>query len=235
MEKMLVIFDCDGVLVDSEGLAAQALASSIMDIGYDITPEETQEMFLGYSLDMVINSLKTDLNLTVGDTFKSRYLTELHSHMYKNLTPIPEIHQTISRVKHIDRVKNICVASNGELETVRISLQITSLISFFGNNIFTVNDVLYGKPNPDLFLYTAEQMRFAPSQCIVVEDSLLGVKAAIAAGMSVFGYIEEQRSIKENLHSFCSAGAKTFVKMNQLPLLIENMQPTPKLKKRPGP
>lgn len=223
MEELLIIFDCDGVLVDSEGLAAQALARSIMDMGYAITPEETQKMFLGYSLDMVINKLTTDLKLTVCDTFKSSYLNELHDSMYKKLKPIPGIHQTISKIKNINQVKNICVASNGEVETVLISLEIAGLVSFFDNNIFTASDVTYGKPNPDLFLYTAKQMGFSPSQCIVVEDSIHGINAAIAAGMSVFGYIGVNQSSNVTHRYFSSTGAKTFAKMDQLPKLVTSI------------
>ncbi len=224
MEQLLVIFDCDGVLVDSESLAAEALANSIIDMGYAITTHETQKMFLGCSLDMVINILKTDLNLTVDDQFKSRYLNKLHERMYKDLKPIQKIHQTISKIKNINRVKTMCVASNGEAETVLISLKITELVSFFDNNIFTASDVLYGKPNPDLFLYTAQKMGFAPSQCVVIEDSMHGIKAATAAGMAVFGYVREQQTSHEVQRCFVSSGAKTFVKMDQLPSLIANIK-----------
>lgn len=223
MEKFLIIFDCDGVLVDSEGLAAEVLSSSITKMGYAISSHETQEKFLGCSLDMVMNILKTDLSLVVHDTFKEKYLKELHGRIHKNLKPIPGIRKTISKIKNIKHVESICVASNGEEETVLISLKVTNLISFFDNNIFTASDVLYGKPDPDLFLYTAQKMRFAPNRCIVIEDSIHGVKAAITAGMFVFGYVREQHDSNETNRHLISAGAKTFSKMDQLPLLIANM------------
>ena len=126
----------------------------------------------------------------------------------------------IAEIKTQAQVGAICVASNGEPETVRLSLEAVGLISAFSGKLYTARMAGRGKPHPDLFLHAARDMEFAPADCIVVEDSLLGVRAAVAAEMQVFGYAPEAEPDEPRDHILSAAGAKTFINMKQLPGLI---------------
>jgi HAD superfamily hydrolase (TIGR01509 family) len=216
----LIIFDCDGVLVDSEPLAARVLAEELCALGLAMEAEEAAEVFLGCSMPMVIEIVEARLGRKVGEAFQPRFLDRLHHEMRDSLAAIEGVGEAIGRIAAQDRVGALCVASNGEPETVRISLEAVGLISNFAGNLYTAHLVARGKPHPDLFLHAAREMNFAPADCIVIEDSHRGVQAAVAAGMRVFGYAPEAEPDELRDHTLSVAGAKLFINMNQLPDLI---------------
>ncbi len=220
MRDTLVIFDCDGVLVDSEPLACRILAEAVRGLGLDMDDTEANEVFIGCSMAMVLDILSERLGRPVGQDFADNFLDDLHAGMEVALDPIAGVHEAIGEIQALDRIGGLCVASNGEPETVRTSLNAVGLIGYFGERLFTAREAGRTKPHPDLFLHAAREMNFAPHNCIVVEDSLHGVNAAGSAGMIVFGYAPDAQPEKLCDHRLSIAGATVFINMNQLPALI---------------
>ena len=220
MGGTLVIFDCDGVLVDSEPLAARVLAEEVRGLGIAMDDNEAAEIFLGCSMPMVLDILEARLGAPVETGFLPRFLDRLHAGIRVDLAPVDGVRAAIAEIKTQAQVRAICVASNGEAETVLTSLEAVGLISDFAGRLYTARMVERAKPYPDLFLHAARDMGFEPADCIVVEDSSLGVEAAIAAKMRVFRYVPNAEPDILCDHVNSAAGAKNFINMNQLPKLI---------------
>lgn len=181
--KKLIIFDCDGVLVDSEPVSISVLVEAMREAGAEIDEAGAYDRFLGRSLATITECLKTEFNLPVGDAFLDRMRHDLYDRFRKELKPIPGIADVLDRLQ-LPR----CVASSSQLERIRLSLSITGIVDRFEPHIFSASMVSRGKPAPDLFLYAAQQMNTAPADCIVIEDSPAGIEAARAAGMTVFAF-----------------------------------------------
>lgn len=179
--KKLVIFDCDGVLVDSEPVSISVLVEAMREIGADIDEAGAYDRFLGRSLAAVTDYLKDECGLAVGQAFLDRIRHNLHDRFRHELKPIPGIAETLDALP-----LRRCVASSSQMERIRLSLTVTGLIDRLDPNIFSAQMVARGKPAPDLFLHAARHMETAPEDCIVIEDSPAGVEAARAAGMTVF-------------------------------------------------
>ncbi|KQR13190.1 MULTISPECIES: HAD family hydrolase [Xanthomonas] len=178
----LLIFDCDGVLVDSEPLACAVLAQALQQHGVDIDIDGVQQHFLGRSLGSVRAHVQT-LGRTLPDTFERDLNTALLARFGTELQPIPGVAALLDAVQ-----TQRCVASSSHLERVRLCLQVTGLAGHVGAHIYTAELVARGKPAPDLFLFAADRMQVAPAGCLVIEDSPSGVQAACAAGMQVWGF-----------------------------------------------
>lgn len=177
----LVIFDCDGVLVDSERLAIRIEAGILTSLGWPMTEEEVVQCFVGRSAQYMQGEIERTIGRAIDwDTeFESRY-REVFSQ---------ELHAVDGVETALDLIASpVCVASSGTHEKIRFSLGLTGLLERFNGHIFSVEDVERGKPAPDLFLYAAHRMGHEPARCAVIEDSTSGVKAGLAAGMSVFAY-----------------------------------------------
>jgi HAD superfamily hydrolase (TIGR01509 family) len=182
----LVIFDCDGVLVDSERIAVKVDVEVLAELGWELTEDEVIERFVGRSDDDVTLTIEAHLGRRLeanwADQFEPRYRQALDA----ELTVVDGI---IGVLDAVDAAGvQSCVASNGSHPKIRHSLGLTGLRDRFGGHLFSVDDVHRGKPSPDLFLHAARTMGVAPARCAVVEDSRSGVEAARAAGMRGFGY-----------------------------------------------
>jgi HAD superfamily hydrolase (TIGR01509 family) len=179
----LVIFDCDGVLVDSEVLSCQCLSEVLGARGIALSEDEVVELFLGRSTAALLSYYKDDQRFDpeiVLPELKARVLERFS----EQLRPIPGIEAVVSQLESPS-----CVASSSDLDRVSRSLALTGLAPLFGDRLFTAQMVARGKPAPDLFLYAAEQMQVAPQRALVIEDSVSGVTAAKAAGMVVWGFV----------------------------------------------
>ncbi|MDP7641485.1 MAG: HAD family phosphatase [Alphaproteobacteria bacterium] len=220
MNNSLIIFDCDGVLVDSEPLAARVLAEAVSKLGIAMDSEEAEKVFLGCSMEMVVEIVEVRLGRPVEADFTARFLDRLHVEMGRDLAAIAGVGEAIEKIQALENIAGLCVASNGEAETVAISLEAVGLAQFFSRHLFTARAAGRAKPHPDLFLHAAGEMDFAPANCIVVEDSLHGVNGAVAAGMRVFGYAPSADPDGLRDHTLSVAGAKMFTNMDQLPGLI---------------
>lgn len=179
----LVIFDCDGVLVDSEPLAAAALAAELVACGIATTAQECLDNYTGLSLESVIAGIEARWARKLPPDFRDRLKERDYDAFRRHLKPIPGVEALLSSLK-----KPKCVASSGSLEKLSVTLNATGLMPYFAPHVFSAEQVARGKPAPDLFLFAAERMQASPSRCLVVEDSIAGVIAARAAGMEVIGY-----------------------------------------------
>ena len=181
----LVIFDCDGVLVDSERIAIRVDIEVLAELGWSITEDEVIERFVGRSDEDMTRAIEEHLGITLPTTWDERFAPRYHEAMAA-LTVVDGVPDVLAAVESAGLLA--CVASNGSHAKIERSLTLTGLHGRFADRIFSVDDVTRAKPEPDLFLHVAATMGVAPAACAVVEDSRYGVAAARAAGMQVFGF-----------------------------------------------
>lgn len=178
----LVIFDCDGVLVESERLAVAVEVRLINELGWTITEADVLDRFVGRSDAHMLAEIERTIGRPVPD-WQDRYERELHQAFHDSLTTVPGIEAALDEL-----TTPTCVASSGTHEKMRITLGITGLHDRFAGRIFSATEVANGKPAPDLFLHAAARSGVPPERCLVVEDSRSGVEAARAAGMRSLGF-----------------------------------------------
>jgi HAD superfamily hydrolase (TIGR01509 family) len=177
----LVIFDCDGVLVDSERLAIRTEAEILGGLGWPLTESEIVERFVGRSAAYMHGEIERQLGRTVD--WEAEFEPRYQEVFARELAPVPGI------VEALDQITTLtCVASSGSQEKMAFTLGITGLFDRFEGRIYSADQVERGKPAPDIFLYAADQMGVPPGRCAVVEDSVSGVSAGLAAGMAVFAF-----------------------------------------------
>jgi len=216
----LVIFDCDGVLVDSEVLSSQLLSKALTGQGYAVTPEDCRARYTGISMRSAIAMVEADWGRRLPETFEDEVRAHDLEVFARELKPIPGIKGAL---EHIELP--VCVASSGAPVKIRHSLTVTGLLDFFEPHLFSAHMVEKGKPAPDLFLLAAERMGYAPADCYVVEDSEAGVSAGRAAGMRVLGFTGGGHAMAGDEERLRRAGADiVFRDMTDLPGLV-NDQP----------
>jgi HAD superfamily hydrolase (TIGR01509 family) len=202
---VLVIFDCDGVLVDSEPLSNRSLSEALVAAGMGMTPEECMATFMGRSWASCEEILRERFG-SVHDGLLDDYRRRMAAAFERGLQPVPGIGPALDAI-----ADPTCVASSGPHEKMRMTLGLTGLWDRFEGRIYSAWDVERGKPAPDLFLHAAADMGFEPADCVVVEDSPVGIEAARAAGMRSLGFAG--RTPAERL-----AGAdEVFADMAELP------------------
>ncbi|WP_294981182.1 HAD family phosphatase [uncultured Microbacterium sp.] len=179
----LVIFDCDGVLVDSELLAARVGRRVLADLGCEVSLDEILERFVGASSEVYRAGVAEMLGRPLEPGWEHPYRAWYAEAFRTELRAVPGIHESLAELS-----LPTCVASNSGHARIRKSLHATGLLSHFDGRIFSAEDVERGKPEPDVYLWAAKRMGVAPADCVVVEDSVFGVRAARAAGMRVFAY-----------------------------------------------
>ena len=181
--KNMVIFDCDGVLVDSEHLAHQVLIECLAEIDIPMTIEEANKRFIGRRLADCLHDIEKIANCTLPPGFSVTYRERTAQYFESQLRAMDGAMAAVQNIVHAK-----CVASNGPLIDMKRNLQITGLLPFFGDHIFSAYTIQKWKPEPDLFLHASKTMGFEPYQCVVVEDSVPGIQAALAGGFKVLGY-----------------------------------------------
>ncbi|MCA6118201.1 HAD family hydrolase [Bradyrhizobium sp. WSM 1738] len=212
----LIIFDCDGVLVDSEVISCRAHAETLTRHGYPITSEQVFHRFLGRSTRQANLEIEAELGRALPDDFHLQLQDELHRSFETDLEAVPHIHAALDAI-----TQSVCVASSGSHQRMQISLGCTRLYERFAPNIFSASQVTNGKPAPDLFLFAAEQMKVSPERCIVIEDSVPGITGGRAAGMTLLGFHGGSHCQPGHAEMLRAAGAvATFDDMRQLPDLI---------------
>ena len=215
----LIIFDCDGVLVDSEVISCRAHADTLTRHGYPIRAEQVLERFLGRSMRQTTLEVEAELGRRLPDDFLSQTYAEIFRLFATSLEATPHIDEALDRI-----TQPVCVASSGSPEKISASLNRTGLYDRFAPHIFSAVQVRHGKPAPDLFLFAAEQMQTAPQNCLVIEDSVAGITGAMAAGMPVLGFHGGSHCRAGYGDRLRTAGAiATFDDMRQLPGLIEQI------------
>jgi HAD superfamily hydrolase (TIGR01509 family) len=213
---VLVIFDCDGVLVDSEPLANKSFSAALKPHGLDWTVEETMRRLMGRSLKSCVEICEAELGRKLPDDFVER-MQEVTYRSFREapLQPVPGVKDAV--VALLEAGIATCVASSGSPEKMEFTLGLTGLWELFEGRIFSASQVSRGKPFPDLFLHAAIAMNEQPFDSIVVEDSVPGIQAARSAGMRALAYAGAPYADRENL---VRAGGTPFEDMEQLPGLV---------------
>ncbi|MCM3299215.1 HAD family hydrolase [Streptomyces pseudogriseolus] len=187
MRYDLVIFDNDGVLVDSEPLSNRHLAAYLTELGHPTTYEDSIRDYMGSAMHRVHDLIEERTGQRLPADFDDVFHARVFAAFERELKPVPGVADVLEKLA-ADGVP-YCVASSGSHERIRVGHRAAGLNRFFDDGrIFSSQDVGRGKPAPDLFLYAAERMGTTPERCVVVEDSPLGVQAAVAAGMDVYGF-----------------------------------------------
>jgi HAD superfamily hydrolase (TIGR01509 family) len=207
----LVIFDCDGVLVDSEMITNRVFAQMLNEVGLAMTLEDMFERFVGRSMPQCLAIVTELLGRPVPEEFVQQFHRRAAEALQSELKAVPDIEAVLAAI-----TVPFCVASSGTHEKMQTTLGITGLLPQFRGKMYSVTEVARSKPFPDVFLYAASQHGVAPSACAVIEDTPTGVTAGVAAGMTVFGYCALTPR-----HRLIEAGAHhTFERMRDLPGLL---------------
>ena len=208
----LVIFDCDGVLVDSEPLANQVYVGMLGEFGHHVDAEQYLRELSGAAMVKRLEVASQRLNWTPPTNFLSIFYERLSALVEKELQPIPGIRSLVESLP-----VPVCVASNGSREDILARLRIAQLTDHFGDAIFSVRDMPQLKPSPDVFLAAAKAFNATPDRCVVIEDSIPGVTAAVRAGMRVYGY-----AAFTPRESLVKAGAIPFTNMMELQTILSD-------------
>lgn len=211
MPEYLVIFDCDGVLVDSEPIANRVFHEALTSLGVKLSPEETMDRFTGRSLKDCIEEIEILTNNRTDEEFWKNLQGKTFDAFEQELEPVAGITEVVKKLSW-----PFCVASSGSISKMKKTLGLTGLLPYFDGKLFSAQDIGNGKPAPDIFLHAADSMSFPPHRCFVVEDSLPGVQAGQRAGMQVFGYTRHTPS--EKLSDFC---CETFSHMDKLVSILD--------------
>jgi len=210
----LVIFDCDGVLVDSESISNGVLARMLTAEGLPTTLAEARRDYQGLLLSEVINSAEAKLGRPLPEGWLARYEHERATAFHDELKPVTGAADAVRRVSAAGVA--VCVASQGKLEKMHLTLGLTGLRDLFPNGaLFSAESVPRGKPHPDLFLHAARVMGASPAHSVVVEDTPSGVTGAVSAGMRALGYAADSDE-----RALADAGAEVFHALDELPLLL---------------
>jgi HAD superfamily hydrolase (TIGR01509 family) len=215
----LIIFDCDGVLVDSEVISCRAHAATLTHHGYAITPDQVLDRFLGVSDREARLTIEAELGRSLPSDFEAQVKQATLQRYGDDLQPVPYVAEAVAAI-----TLPKCVASSGTPEKIRHGLTCAGLYDILSPHIFSAGQVKRGKPAPDLFLYAAEQMRVLPERCVVIEDSVPGVTGARAAGMTVLGFHGGSHCRPGYADTLRAAGAAaTFADMRKLAELIRQI------------
>lgn len=210
----LVIFDCDGVLVDSEGIATRVLLEEAGALGVHLPVPETFELFRGEKMARCVAIIEARLGTSVPPGFVPRVRQRMADAFTTELRAIDGVEDVLATLSVAS-----CVASSGPIEKIRLSLRVTGLLEYFDDHLFSAYEIGSWKPDPGLFLHAARAMGVAPEGCIVVEDSLPGVTAGVAAGMRVLAFAEG--ALADRL---AAEGGEVFGHMRELPRLLESQR-----------
>ncbi len=208
----LIIFDCDGTLVDSEPIANRVFVEQVQEFGIPLTDEEAWKHFPGTSLEECMQYVTKTYGFIFPEDFVPSHRERQRVAFAKDIKPIQGVKIALDQIPFAK-----CVASNGPLPAVRSNLEATGLLAYF-DGFFSAHEIERWKPEPDLFLHAAAKLDRMPEQCLVVEDSDAGILAAKRAGMKVLAYqpVHSHYTLSEN-------GTMSFDDMKQLPELVQHL------------
>ena len=205
-----VIFDCDGVLVDSEPISNRVMVEMANENGASIDIDYAYKNFKGNAFKTCLKQLEALIQQPLPASFETEFRQRSFEAFQKGVKPIKGVKDILEQLQ-----TPYCVASSGPENKIRLNLELTGLESFFNDNVFSCFEIKKWKPEPEIFLHAAKVMGFKPSECVVIEDSLLGVEAAKRGGFDVFGFTAHD--YKNELQKEATL---TFKKMNSLLSLI---------------
>lgn len=207
----LVIFDCDGVLVDTETISNRLLTRVLAEDGFDVGYKEVRRLFVGKTLEAVMAHAEGAIGHPLRANWADFIRDETLKAFSQGVEAIPDVREVLEKLVALN--VPYCVASSGKFEKMRFTLGSSGLLPLVENVLFSAEQVAHGKPSPDLFLFAAKSMGFAPGACVVIEDSVPGVQAAVAAGMPVLGYAGDPHTDAAGLKA---EGAHVFHNMSAL-------------------
>lgn len=207
-----IIFDCDGVLIDSESIAIGVLVDMANKLGANMDFKESLIDLKGKSLNLCMSLIANKIVKPLSENFEKEYRANTFKAFKEKIQPIKGIKDVLEQLE-----LPFCVASSGPENKIRLNLEITGLLPFFENSIFSCYTIQKWKPEPDIFLWAAKTMGYTPKECLIIEDSVSGVMAAKRGGFDVFGYTEHD--YKNELENIAH---KTFGNMNELLGMIDS-------------
>ncbi len=207
--KRCLLFDSDGTLVDSEFLNSQAMAAELQESGISESAENLFRTYSGWMFSAVLDDLQQRHQRLLDEDFTDRFRQRANLIFEKSLRPVAHIPEVLKKLN-----QPMCVASNAPMAKLELALRVTGLDCFFPDAVYSAYEIDCWKPEPGLFLHAAKSMGFEPSQCVVIEDSMVGVSAALAAGIDVVHYDPKAQT---------SRGDKVCViqSMAELPLVLD--------------
>ncbi|MBA8901495.1 MULTISPECIES: HAD family phosphatase [unclassified Phyllobacterium] len=221
MEPQLIIFDCDGVLVDSEILAAEVESKLLTESGYPIEPEVLAERFAGLTWTDILIQVEKESGVPISASLIEETTRQMDHKLRNELNVIDGIEQVVAALKYPK-----CIASNSTSAALKMMLEQSTLYDLFAPNIFSAREVGSQKPKPapDVFLFAAKHFNVEPARCIVIEDSSHGVHAAATAGMRVIGFTGGAHTYPGHADKLTDAGAETVISRHRdLPAVLDAM------------
>ena len=212
MPYQLIIFDCDGVLVDSEDITSRVFLREVAKLGLELDQDHFTEQFAGTSYAVCVAHVEEKLGRSVPPDFADTFRQASFDAFRKELQPIPGIREVLAGLNH-----DCCVASNGPRNKIELNLGITNLLPYFKDQIFSAYELNIFKPDPRFYLQVANTLGYEKSKCLVVEDSLSGVRSARGAGIEVVAYAPHSKKAEE----LRAEGAHILTDMSYLPQFIE--------------
>ncbi len=219
---MLIIFDCDGVLVDSEIIASEVNLEIVKDLGMDLTLDELSQRYSGLTADNIFAQVAEELNKPLPQDIAERSDKMLDEALRQSLQAVEGVHEMLDVMEDA-----LCICSNSTTPRLEQNLKLTNLLDRFQPHIFSAVEVRQNlpKPSPDVFLHAAETLGATPAQSIVIEDSSHGVEGAVAAGMRVIGFVGASHSYVGHSEKLMDAGAETTVsKLSDVPATVEALK-----------
>ena len=206
MKYKCIIFDCDGVLVDSEAISAKIFREMIFELGFEIDFETVLAQITGTSMKENLKFFSEFIHGELPTGFETEFRKRSYEAFKTELQPIKGIREILDRIKI-----PVGVASSGPVEKITSNLITTNLIPYFNDNIFSSYEIGSWKPEPEIYLHAVKKMGFQPGECAVIEDSEVGIKAAVAGGFDVFGFTHGK-----NKTAFKELGITVFSEMKEL-------------------
>ncbi|MEX2696292.1 HAD family hydrolase [Rhizobium mongolense] len=215
----LLIFDCDGVLVDSEIIATAVHIDALAKCGYIISADAYNSRFIGMTDQQSYSIIEAEAGFRLPKDHHECVTAEIAKRYTGNLKAVAGIHQALEAISWAK-----CVASSSDVEKLRLTLEITDLHDSFTPHVFSASQVARGKPAPDLFLFAAEEMNTPAGSSVVIEDSVAGIQAAVAAGMKVIGFVGGSHCPPGHAEKLMEAGAmRIFNRMTALPGILAGL------------
>lgn len=210
MDYKCIIFDCDGVLVDSESISAKIFQEMAAELGFEMDFETAVEQFAGASMNDNIQFVANNISGEVPVDFEKEFRKRTYEAFKTDIKPIPGVKELLNKVN-----VPICVASSGPVAKIELNLTVTGLINKFKGRIFSCYDINSWKPEPEIYMHAAKEMGFTPDDCVVIEDSASGIRAGVAGGFKVFALANETKKQK-----FEQLGASVFESMKDLKSIL---------------
>lgn len=179
----LLIFDCDGVIVDSEGISARVFAEEVLKYGYTASAETLRKELAGGNFAESKAFVERQLNKKLPDDFEQKFRQRTFEVFAEEIQPIDGIENILKRIQ-----RPFCLASNAPRNKIDLNLRTTKLLPYFEGRIYSAYELQIWKPDPQFYLTVAKSMGFPPEKCVVIEDSKFGVRSAHSAGIRVYGY-----------------------------------------------